>query len=75
MKIEVLQYKVPYITSCAEFSEESISGIINSKSTSVWPIFSIFSPDDKVVLKKQISAAKNLLKVSKMRLYFQFNVL
>ena len=31
--------------------------------------------DDEVVLEKQISAMKNLLKVSKIRLWFQFNVL
>ena len=44
MKIEVLLYEVPYIISYAELSEKYISGIINAKSSSVWSIFSIFSP-------------------------------
>ena len=30
--------------SDAEFSGESISGIINANSSSIWSIFSIFSP-------------------------------
>ena len=37
VKIDVLLYEVPYINSYAEFSGESIS-------SSVLPIFSIFSP-------------------------------
>ena len=44
MKVEVLLYEVPYVISYAEFSRESISGIINAKSGSVWSIFSISSP-------------------------------
>ena len=44
VKIDVLLYEVPYINSYAEFSGESISSIINAKSSSVLPIFSIFSP-------------------------------
>ena len=44
VKIDVLLYEVPYINSYAEFSRESISSIINAKSSSVLPIFSIFSP-------------------------------
>ena len=44
VKIEVLLYEVAYIISCAVFSGESISAIINAKSSSVWPIFAIFSP-------------------------------
>ena len=37
-------YEIPYIISYAKFSGESISGIINAKSSSIWPIFLIFSP-------------------------------
>ena len=44
MEIEVLPYEVPYIISYAELCEKYISGIINAKSSSVWSIFSIFSP-------------------------------
>ena len=43
-KIEVLLYEAPYIISYAEFSGKSIFGVINAKSSSVWSIFSIFSP-------------------------------
>ena len=43
-QIEILLYEVPYITTYAEFSGESISDIINEKSSSIWPMFSIFSP-------------------------------
>ena len=43
VKIEVLLYEVPYIISYAEFSGESISGIINAKSSFICPIFSNFS--------------------------------
>ena len=44
VKIEVLPYEVLYIISYAEFSEKSISGMINAKSGSVWSIFSVFLP-------------------------------
>ena len=43
-QIEILLYEVPYITTYTEFSGESISGIINEKSSSIWPMLSIFSP-------------------------------
>ena len=39
VKIEVLLYEVPYIISYAEFSRKSIFGIVNARSSSVWPIF------------------------------------
>ena len=42
VKIEVLLYEVPCIISYAEFSGESISGIINAKSSFIWSIFQFF---------------------------------
>ena len=39
VKIEALLYEVPYIISYAEFSRKSIFGIVNARSSSVWPIF------------------------------------
>ena len=43
VNIEVLLHEVTYIISYAEFSRESISGMTDTESSSVWPIFSIFS--------------------------------
>ena len=45
VKIEVLLLEIPCIISYAEFREESISGVFNGKSSSVWPFFpsSMFS--------------------------------
>ena len=45
VKIEVLLHEIPCIISYAEFSEESISGVFNAKSSSVWPFifFDVFN--------------------------------
>ena len=52
MKIEVSLYEVPYIISYAEFSGESISGIINAKSGSIWSIFKFFFPSYVIAIEK-----------------------